>query len=131
MLVLGVAFKRDIDDARNSPAERVIELLLEHGALVSYNDPFVPTFTVGGGHSRVPRTGLDSVALTDDALTSSDVVLIITGHSAFDYGRIVAKASLVVDTVNATRSVRGGREKIVRIGAPREAPAGPNPARWN
>lgn len=120
ILVLGVAFKRDIDDARNSPAQRVIELLIEQGALVTYSDPYVPTFAVGGGRSRIPQTAMESVSLTGQTLAASDAVLIVTGHSAFDYADIVARAPLVVDTVNATKGVREGRAKIVRIGAPRE-----------
>ncbi len=119
ILVLGVAFKRDIDDARNSPAERIIELLLEAGARVAYNDPYVPTFSVGNGHARVPRQTLLSAPLTDQALSACDAALIVAGHSCFDYSRIVALAPLVVDTVNAARHVSAGRDKIVRIGAPR------------
>jgi UDP-N-acetyl-D-glucosamine dehydrogenase len=119
VLVLGVAFKRDIDDARNSPAERIIELLLEAGARVTYHDPYVPAFSVGNSHARVPRQTLLSSPLTDESLTACDAALIVAGHSCFDYPRIVALAPLVVDTVNATRRVAAGREKIVRIGAPR------------
>jgi len=118
VLILGVAFKRDIDDARNSPAERIIELLLERGAQVQYNDPYVPRFTVGNKRFHAQETTLESVPLDDAVLGASDVVIIVTGHSAYDYARIVAKARLVVDTVNATKGVVNGREKIVRLGAP-------------
>ena len=118
VLVLGVAFKRDIDDARNSPAERIMELLLQHGAMVSYSDPYVPHFTIGDGHTRVPRQTFASVPLCDDTLTACDAVVIVTGHTAYDYERIVAQAPLVLDTVNATRRVRSNRYKIVRIGSP-------------
>lgn len=118
VLILGVAFKRNIDDARNSPAERIIELLLERGAQVQYNDPYVPRFTVGDKHFCAQGITLESVPLDDAILADSDVVVIVAGHSVYDYSRIVAKASLVVDTVNATKGVANGREKIVRIGAP-------------
>jgi UDP-N-acetyl-D-glucosamine dehydrogenase len=118
VLVLGVAFKRDIDDARNSPADRVMELLLQHGAQVRYNDPYVPCFTVGEGHVHgEPRT-LRSTPLTDETLHQSDVVVILAGHSSYDFAHIVATSRLVVDTANATRNVLVARDHIVRIGAP-------------
>jgi UDP-N-acetyl-D-glucosamine dehydrogenase len=120
VLVLGVAFKRDIDDARNSPAARIIELLLERGAIVQYNDPYVPQFTVGAGEARssIPRQTLTSVSLDDGALAAADVVLIVSGHSCYDYAAIVGNSQMVVDTVNATRKVVLHRQKIVRVGAP-------------
>jgi UDP-N-acetyl-D-glucosamine dehydrogenase len=118
VLVLGVAFKRDIDDARNSPADRVIELLLQRGAHVGYNDPYVPCFTVGEGHAHSEPHSLQSTPLDDDVLRQSDVVIILAGHSSYNFAHIVATSQLVVDTVNATRNVAVGREHIVRIGAP-------------
>ncbi len=118
VLVLGVAFKRDIDDARNSPADRVMDLLLQRGAHVRYNDPHVPCFTVGEGHAHGGPHSMKSTPLDDDALGQSDVVVILAGHSSYDFAHIVATSRLVVDTVNATRDVSFGREHIVRIGAP-------------
>jgi UDP-N-acetyl-D-glucosamine dehydrogenase len=118
VLVLGVAFKRDTDDARNSPADRVMELLLLRGAHVRYNDPNVPSFTVGEGHAHIQPRTLQSTPLTDETLGQSDVVVILAGHSSYDFAHIVARSRLVVDTVNATRNVTAGRERIVRIGAP-------------
>jgi UDP-N-acetyl-D-glucosamine dehydrogenase len=118
VLVLGVAFKRDVDDARNSPAERVIELLLERGAKVQYNDPYVPRYRVGRDVFWREEHVLESVPLTAEALAASDVVLIIAGHTVYDYGWVVAQAPLVVDTVNVTRAVAGRDGKVVRIGAP-------------
>jgi UDP-N-acetyl-D-glucosamine dehydrogenase len=127
VLILGVAFKRDIDDARNSPADTVMELLLQRGARVRYNDPYVPCFTVGEGHAHgEPRT-FQSTPLDDDALRQSDVVVILAGHSGYDFAHIVSNARLVVDTVNATRNVPFGRERIVRIGAPHPYPATRSP----
>jgi UDP-N-acetyl-D-glucosamine dehydrogenase len=109
VLVLGISYKKDVDDMRESPAVRLIELLHERGAQVVYHDPYV---------ARVPRMrqhtlDMVSVPLTDDALATADVVLIATDHSAIDYARVVDRAQLVVDTRNATRHVRAGREKIV------------------
>jgi UDP-N-acetyl-D-glucosamine dehydrogenase len=110
VLVLGIAYKRDVDDMRESPAVRIIELLRERGAQVVYHDPFVP---------RVPRMrqhhlDMVSVPLTDDALASADAVLVATDHSCVDYARVVERAQLVVDARNACRAVRAGREKIVK-----------------
>jgi UDP-N-acetyl-D-glucosamine dehydrogenase len=117
VLVLGVAFKWDIDDARNSPAERVIEILLDRGAQVRYHDPYVPTFQVGDDVFHRGRVVLKSVPLTRTALRQSDVVVIVTGHRAVDYRMVVTHAPLIVDSVNATAGL-GHAEKIVRLGAP-------------
>jgi UDP-N-acetyl-D-glucosamine dehydrogenase len=94
ILVLGVAYKKDIDDMRESPALDVIRLLEERGAEVEYHDPYVPRFREDG-HERA------SVALTDAALARADAVVIVTDHTAIDWARVAARASLVVDTRNA------------------------------
>jgi UDP-N-acetyl-D-glucosamine dehydrogenase len=118
ILVLGVAFKANIEDARNSPAERVIELLLERGAAIEYSDPHVPQFKVGQNvFYREPLT-LRSQALTTETLAACDCAVITTAHRVFDYEQIVRDAPLIVDTTNATRHVKQNRDKIVRIGAP-------------
>lgn len=104
LLVLGVAFKKDIDDARNSVAERVIELLLDGGAEVSYHDPYVPEFHVGRDVFHRRPVSLRSVVLADAALRDADAVVIVAGHSVIDYGRVVREAKLVVDTGNATKA---------------------------
>ena len=117
VLVLGVAFKRDTDDARNSPAERIIELLLKRGAQVSYSDPFVPRYRVGRDVFHPAERWLESVNLTDQALDTADCVIIVAGHGAVDYAQVVRQATLVVDTVNATSGLRGPA-RIVRVGAP-------------
>ncbi len=118
VLVLGVSFKPDVDDPRNSPAQRVIELLLSHGVQVSYNDPHVSQFTVGKDVFYREELTLDSVALTEEVLSNHDCVVIVAGHSSYDYDWIVTHAHLVVDTMNATRGVKNNRERIVRLGAP-------------
>jgi len=90
VLLLGVAYKRDVDDVRESPALDVLRLLEDDGAIVSYHDPFVPELNEDGYH-------LDSVELTDEALADADVVVILTDHSDFDYGRVVEKAIALID----------------------------------
>jgi UDP-N-acetyl-D-glucosamine dehydrogenase len=116
VLVLGVAFKPDVDDARNSPARRVIELLLRRGAVVCYHDPYVPSFSVGDDVFHRESVALTSVGLTDEALSTADCVVIVTGHRSLDYSRVVDRAARVVDTCNATADVGGGKDKVVRLG---------------
>ncbi len=118
LLVLGVAFKRDIDDARESPAERVIELLMLRGASVDYHDPYIPRFHVGGNVFHRERVWLESKPLSDDMLGSYDCVVIVTGHRSVDYTRVAKQARLIVDSCNATGLVSLGGDKIVRLGAP-------------
>ena len=118
VLVLGVAFKPDIDDARNSPAKRIIELLLSRGARVCYHDPYVPRFQVGDDVFHREAVVLESVPLTEEEITAADCVVIVTDHRSLDYARIVQHADLVVDTRNATSGIADHREKIVRLGAP-------------
>jgi UDP-N-acetyl-D-glucosamine dehydrogenase len=106
--LLGAAYKRDVDDLRESPALALIELLSRRGSVVSYNDPHIP---------RLPRDGrggaaLESEPLTREFLAAQDCAIIVTDHSAYDYDFIVRHSALVVDARNATRGVRIGREKI-------------------
>ncbi len=123
VLILGVAFKKDIDDARNSPAERVIELLLRRGAGVEYSDPFVSHFRVGRDVFYREERWLESVEVTAERLAAADCVVIVAGHQAFDYGQVVQSSKLVVDAVNATQGL-AGRAHVVRLGAPMPRPAG-------
>ena len=109
ILILGVAYKRDLDDDRESPAYKLMELLARKHAAFTYHDPYVPRLQA----SRRYDFQLHSVALTAEALAAADAVLIATDHSQFDYPFIVQHSRLVVDTRNATRNVRDGREKIV------------------
>ncbi len=96
VLVLGVAYKGDIDDTRESPAIKIIELLLDKEADVVYHDPYVPRFPVSD-------TVLASIDLTDEALAGADVVLILTDHSNVDYAAVAEHADLVLDTRNALK----------------------------
>ena len=106
VLVLGVAYKKDVDDLRESPALKIIELLQQDGAAVSYHDPYFPSI----GHGRHYRLNMQRVAL--DRLGDYDCVVIVTDHSDYDYARIVRESQLVVDTRNATRGLTS--PKIVR-----------------
>ena len=109
VLILGVAYKRDVADLRESAALQILELLRAAGAEVSYSDPHVPAIP----RLRRHRLDLKSVAVTPQTLGASDLVLIATDHSDFDYELVVKHASLVVDTRNATRALKQNRDKIV------------------
>src|SRR5260370_5209111 len=100
ILVLGVAYKKDIDDLRESPALTIIELLQKEGAAVSYNDPYFP-FVVRGR-----KYDLQMKCTPLDNLGQYDCVLIVTDHSYYDYKKIVNEAQLVVDSRNATRGIK-------------------------
>jgi UDP-N-acetyl-D-glucosamine dehydrogenase len=122
ILVLGVAFKRDIDDARNSPAERIIELLLKRGAEVAYHDPYVPRYRVGKDVFYRDEHWLESIDLTEEALATADCVVIVAGHKQIDYTGVLRHAALVVDTVNATQNLGGAiTARVIRLGAPMAA----------
>ncbi|MDO8670464.1 MAG: nucleotide sugar dehydrogenase, partial [Dehalococcoidia bacterium] len=118
VLVLGVAFKKDIDDSRNSVAERIILQLLNHQAEVVYNDPYVPVYDVGAETRRSGCIEMHSVELTYSLLAGVDCVLIVTGHSQYDYQHIVDTASLVVDSCNATKRVTAAEGRIFKVGRP-------------
>ena len=107
--ILGVAYKKDVDDPRESPAFEILDLLRQRGAVVSYNDPYIPQLPKMRNH-EVPE--LKSTELTADFLADQDVVLIVTNHSDYDYQFIVEHSQLVVDTRNATKNVVGGGERI-------------------
>ena len=108
LLVLGVAYKRDIDDVRESPALDVIRLLEERGVHVEFHDPFVHEFREEG-HVR------KGVELTEEMLGWADAVVIVTDHHGVDYQRVVDHATLVVDTRNVTSSTTVGRAKVVGL----------------
>jgi len=110
VLVLGLAYKKDIDDIRESPSIELIELLKEKGAKVDYNDPYIPQTHKQREHDLKMK----SVPLTASMLRKYDVVLIATDHSDYDYKWIVKNAQMVVDSRNATKDVRQGRSKIVK-----------------
>jgi len=108
ILVLGVAYKRDIDDVRESPALDVIRLLEERGAHVEFHDPFVASFREDG-HSRA---GVD---LSDEMLRWADAVVVVTDHRNVDYQRVLDRASLVVDTRNVTAGLTPGAARVVTL----------------
>jgi len=108
ILVLGVTYKADVNDIRESPALEIIELLARRGAQVSYADPFTPQLTMDG-------LKLSAVEPSAETLAAADCVLILTSHSSFDYGMIAQQASLVVDTRNAMKQFRGARAAIVTL----------------
>jgi UDP-N-acetyl-D-glucosamine dehydrogenase len=98
VLVLGVAYKKDIDDKRESPALKIIQLLGEEGAEVMYHDPHVPMFR---GLRSYPEMEMKSSELTEKALNSADLVVLVTDHTAFDYKFIEKHARCIIDTRNA------------------------------
>jgi len=110
ILVLGLAYKKDIDDIRESPSVELIELLREKGAKVDYNDPYIPRTHKQREHDLQMK----SKPLTAKMLQGYDAVLIATNHSDYDYDMIVKNSKMVVDTRNATAKVKGGRGKIVK-----------------
>ena len=107
VLVIGVAYKKNIDDSRESPSAEIIELLRDRGADVCYHDPHIPTYP----SMRKYRIDLKSVALSPDVLKSMDCVLILTDHDAVDYGALAENATLVVDTRNAMDRVPPARRR--------------------
>lgn len=113
VFILGVAYKKDLPDERESPALKVIQLLLREGAEVTYHDPFIPQVTLPngsaglGGRESDLITTLKSVPLEDSALADADIVIITTDHSCIDYERVVKRAKVILDTRRATRTVSG------------------------
>ena len=109
--LLGMAYKKDVDDPRESPGFELMDLLLRKGAAVEYNDPYIPTLPPT---RHYPHLRMSSRELTEDYLASRDCVLIVTDHSAYDWGWIARHALLVIDTRNATRGVADPRATIIR-----------------
>lgn len=107
--LLGMAYKKDVDDPRESPSFVLMDLLRERGADLSYNDPHIPKLPKMRHHDVPDLTSRD---LTPEFLAEQDCVLIATDHSSYDYETIVRHAPLVLDTRNATKNVKAGREKI-------------------
>lgn len=107
VLLMGAAYKKDIDDMRESPTLKVIEQLEKNGADIIINDPFIPKFK---------HKGTEYVSVTwEDEIKNADIVIITTDHSCYDYEKIVAEASLLYDTRNATKHVVNNREKINKL----------------
>ena len=108
VLLMGVAYKQDIDDIRESPALKVIENLEKEDAVVLYNDPFIPEFTHKG-------KSYESLEFTKENIADADIVIITTMHTDYDYQTIVDEAKILFDTKNATKEVVNNREKIVKL----------------
>jgi nucleotide sugar dehydrogenase len=108
ILALGISYKRDVGDWRESPAMDVIKLLLEDGADVLYHDPHVPEFRDHG-------LSMVNAPLTDELLAECDLVVVLTDHAAIDFNRVVERSKCVLDTRNATKKIAAGREKIVLL----------------
>jgi len=104
VLVLGIAYKKDVDDNRESPALKIIQLLNKEGATASYNDPHIPRCV---GMRHYPGFDMTSTPLTAETLQEADLVLLVTDHSAYDYAWIASQARLIVDTRNAFRALPG------------------------
>jgi UDP-N-acetyl-D-glucosamine dehydrogenase len=108
--VLGVAYKKNVDDPRESPAFEIMELLERRGAAVSYNDPHIPVLPRMRHHQIL----LESQALTEDFLASQDCVLIVTDNDRYDWKQITRLTKLLVDTRNATAGLTSGACRIVK-----------------
>jgi len=116
VLVLGVAYKKDIDDLRESPALEILDLLVKKGARVSFHDPYIERI-VDDGHTPPGAVG-ESVPLSDELLRDSDAVMIVTDHSNIDYDRVCRLASIVIDTRNAcSRNAQSKPERSAAVAA--------------
>ena len=109
ILVIGIAYKKDVDDDRESPGYAIMKMLLEKGAVVSYNDPWIPKLQA----TRKYDFKMESTSISSEVLAEMDAVIIITDHSAYDFAEIVKHSNLVIDTRNATKGIKGAKEKIV------------------
>jgi UDP-N-acetyl-D-glucosamine dehydrogenase len=121
VLVLGIAYKRDIDDIRESPALDIIRMLQEDGARVLYHDPHCHVIQ-DDGHTRIQNLPMHSVPLTNGLISSVDAVVIVTDHTAVDYDRLAQYASLIIDTRGVYHGSRGGA-RIVGLSGPAATPA--------
>ena len=110
VLCIGAAYKKDIDDMRESPSLRIITLLKEKGAEVEYHDPYVPRLEEGHGF----HYSMTSVPLNPETISQYDAVVILTDHSCIDYNMVVKQSQVVVDTRNACKNVGPGREKVTK-----------------
>jgi UDP-N-acetyl-D-glucosamine dehydrogenase len=110
ILVLGVGYKKNVSDCRESPALDVMRLLGDKGALLAYNDPFVPALQMSGKL-------LSSVELSPKEIAAQDCVVILTDHDVYDFRAIVESAKLTIDTRNATKGLREFKDRIIKLGA--------------
>jgi UDP-N-acetyl-D-glucosamine dehydrogenase len=115
VMILGVAYKKNVSDCRESPALDVMRLLSEKGAILSYNDPLVPTVHLG-------RRTLKSIGTSPAQIAEHDCVIILTDHSSYDIREIVESAKLVIDTRNATKDLHAFKDRIIKLGAGNNPP---------
>jgi UDP-N-acetyl-D-glucosamine dehydrogenase len=111
VMVVGLAYKKNVDDMRESPALAIMDLLTERGAAVAYHDPYCPVIPPTREHRHL--AGQRSVPLDPSTPADFEAAVIVTDHDGVDYGALVASVPLVIDTRNATRHVDPGRERIV------------------
>jgi len=116
IMILGVAYKKNVSDCRESPALDVMRLLSDKGALLSYNDPLVPTLRLGG-------SVLSSIEASRAEIAKHDCVVILTDHSVYDIPMIVDAAKLVVDTRNSTKNLHAYKDRIIKLGAGNNVPS--------
>jgi UDP-N-acetyl-D-glucosamine dehydrogenase len=116
IMILGVAYKKNVSDCRESPALDVMRLLSDKGAILAYNDPFVPSLRLGGNL-------LKSGELSTAEIAKHDCVIILTDHTAYDIRQIVGASKLVVDTRNATKDLREYKDRIIKLGAGNHVPS--------
>jgi UDP-N-acetyl-D-glucosamine dehydrogenase len=115
VMILGVAYKKNVSDCRESPALDVMRLLSEKGAILSYNDPLVPSVHLG-------RRTLRSIGTSPAQIAEHDCVIILTDHSTYDIREIVESAKLVIDTRNATKDLHAFKDRIIKLGAGNNPP---------
>ena len=121
VLILGVAYKKNVSDCRESPALDVMRMLSDKGAILSYNDPLVLSLRMNG-------SALNSVDLTPAVIESQDCTIILTDHGVYDFRKIVGLSKLVVDTRNVTKDLQQFKDKIIKLGAGNKlASSAPNP----
>ena len=110
IMILGVAYKKDVSDCRESPALDVMRLLKDKGALLSYNDPLVPNLRLG-------NAVLKSIEATPAEIARHDCVIILTDHSVYDFRKLVGAAKLVIDTRNSTKELQEFKDRVIKLGA--------------
>ncbi|HKC65026.1 MAG TPA: nucleotide sugar dehydrogenase [Pyrinomonadaceae bacterium] len=117
VLLLGVAYKKDVNDVRESPALSIIDLLRRKGALVSYHDPFVAELSFDDAHTQDSNEPLESIELTEEALRAADCIVIVTDHSQINYKRVTELTPLIVDTRNALGGElrRESKARVIRL----------------
>ena len=116
IMILGVAYKKNVSDCRESPALDVMRLLADKGANLSYNDPFVPTLRVNG-------KALKSIDASPAEIAKQDCIIILTDHSVYDFRKIVEAATLIIDTRNATKELHAFKDRIIKLGAGNSVPS--------